>query len=272
MKNIANVVSIAGVDPSGGAGIFADLKTFSALGAYGCGVVVAITAQNTRGVTGVALTDPAFVAQQINTLFDDVQISAVKIGMLGSAPLISTVAQRLRAVTGPTPIVLDPVMIAKSGHALLEADATDTLIQQLVPMATVITPNLPEAGVLLNERHPETLDEMRVAADKLRGLMTSDQAWVLLKGGHLSGDTCTDLLCNGEQQIELPANRIETTNTHGTGCTYSAAIAALLAQGHNMTDAVWEAKQYLTAAIATADQLSVGDGHGPVNHFHLLWQ
>ncbi len=272
MKKIANVVSIAGVDPSGGAGIFADLKAFSALGAYGCGVTVAITAQNTKGVTGVALTEPAFVAEQIDTLFDDVEISAVKIGMLGSAPLISTVAQRLRAVTGPIPIVLDPVMVAKSGHALLAEDATAVLIEQLIPMATVITPNLPEAGVLLNEPPPETLAEMRAVAEKLRRLMTSDQAWVLLKGGHLAGNSCTDLLYNGEQQIELPAARIDTVNTHGTGCTYSAAIAALLAQGRDMAEAVWEAKQYLTAAIATADELSVGEGHGPVNHFHHLWR
>lgn len=271
MNSIANVVSIAGIDPSGGAGVFADLKAFSALGAYGCGVVVALTAQNTRAVTGVALTEPAFVAAQIDTLFDDVAISAIKIGMLGSAPLIDTVAKRLEAVANGAPIVLDPVMVSKSGDSLLAADATDALIGQLVPLATVITPNLPEAGVLLAEPAPDNLPTMRQAAERLRALMTGEHAWVLLKGGHLTGDASTDILFDGSQMIELPAPRIATRNTHGTGCTLSAAIAALLAQGRTVPEAVSEAKAFLTNAIAAADQLNVGSGHGPVHHFHAQW-
>lgn len=271
-QSIPNVVSIAGVDPSGGAGVFADLKAFSALGAYGCGVVVAQTAQNTKGVTGVALTDPDFVAQQIDTLFEDVKISAIKIGMLGSAELVTTVANRLKAVAPGLPIVLDPVMVAKSGDALLAPDATAALISQLLPLATVLTPNLPEAGVLLDTAAPTTLDEMRVTAEKLLGLMVTPGAWVLLKGGHLENGPATDLLYNGDQMIEMTSPRIATKNTHGTGCTLSAAIAALIPQHSLIPDAVAAAKSYLSQAIGAADQLHVGSGHGPVHHFHQLWQ
>lgn len=269
---IPNVVSIAGVDPSGGAGVFADLKAFSALGAYGCGVVVALTAQNTKGVKGVALTDPDFVAQQIDTLFEDVTISAIKIGMLGSAELVTTVADRLKAVARNIPIVLDPVMVAKSGDALLAPDATAALISELLPLATVLTPNLPEAGVLLDTAAPATLDEMRIRAEKLLGLMTAPRAWVLLKGGHLANGPATDLLYNGDQMIEMSSPRIATKNTHGTGCTLSAAIAALIPQRGSIPEAVADAKSYLSQAIGAADQLNVGSGHGPVHHFHPLWQ
>ena len=267
-----NVLSIAGVDPSGGAGVFADLKTFSALGAYGCGVVVALTAQNTQGVTGVSLTPPEFVAAQIDTLFADVHISAIKIGMLGSAELVSQVADRLRAVAQGIPIVLDPVMVAKSGDALLAPDATAALIQELLPLATVLTPNLPEAGVLLDSSAPESLVQMRVVAERLRHLMSAPGAWVLLKGGHLTDGPAIDLLYNGEQLIELSSPRVATRNTHGTGCTLSAAIAALLPQRDTTPEAVADAKAYLSRAIGAADLLQVGGGHGPVHHFHQLWQ
>lgn len=271
-QSIPNVLSIAGVDPSGGAGVFADLKAFSALGAYGCGVVVALTAQNTKAVTGVALTAPDFVAQQIDTLFEDVTINAIKIGMLGSAELVATVADRLKAVAQNIPIILDPVMVAKSGDALLAPDATVALIRDLLPLATVLTPNLPEAGVLLDSAPPASLDEMRVTAEKLLGLMTAPGAWVLLKGGHLTDGPATDLLYNGEQMIEMSSPRIATKNTHGTGCTLSSAIAALIPQRSSTPEAVADAKSYLSQAIGAADQLHVGSGHGPVQHFHRLWQ
>ena len=271
---IRNSLSIAGIDPSGGAGIFADLKAFSALGTYGTGVVAALTAQNTRAVTGVHAVPPAFVRLQIDTLFADVRIDAAKIGMLGTAPGAAAVAEGLAApiADGRLPHrVVDPVMVAKSGDVLLDRDAIGTLIEAILPLATMITPNLPEAGVLLHERAPETPREMRRAAERLRRLLADDGLrFVLLKGGHASGDPI-DLLHDGDRMIELAEARIETTNTHGTGCTLSAAITALLARGDEPVEAVREAKRYLTEALRNADRLDVGSGHGPVHHFHQWW-
>ncbi|MEZ5659126.1 MAG: bifunctional hydroxymethylpyrimidine kinase/phosphomethylpyrimidine kinase [Burkholderiaceae bacterium] len=270
-EKIPNVLSIAGVDPSGGAGIFADLKTFSALGAYGCGVVTALTAQNTRAVEGVMLVDPAFVQQQMRTLFADVRIDAIKIGMLGAVPLIEGVAEALRRFAPGVPVVLDPVMVAKSGDPLLAEDAVDALRSTLLPLATLITPNLPEAGVLLGGAAPASLDEMRIALPRLRAMMAPGAGhWVMLKGGHLD-DRADDLLGDGDTVIELPGRRVPTRNTHGTGCSLSAAIAALLPRAENLPDAVRQAKQWLSGAIEHADDLSVGEGHGPVHHFHELW-
>jgi len=272
---IPNALSIAGVDPSGGAGIFADLKTFSALGAYGCGVVAALTAQNTRAVTGIQGVPPDFVRLQLDTLFADVRIDAVKIGMLGTAPIARAVAEGLAGPLAggrPAYVVVDPVMVAKSGDELLTKEATAMLIEAILPLATVITPNLPEAGVLLRERAPETLREMIRAAERLRRLLPDNgRRWVLLKGGHLPGDAI-DLLHDGDRLIELPAPRIETRNTHGTGCTLSAAIAALLPQLDDVPEAVRRSKRWLTEAIRRADELSVGGGHGPVHHFHQTWR
>lgn len=264
---IPNVLSLAGVDPSGGAGLFADLKTFSALGAYGTGIVVALTAQNTRGVTGVHLVPAAFVTQQIDTLFADVQIDAAKVGMLANAELVFTVAAGLRR-HGVRRLVVDPVMVSKSGHHLLQPDAVDALRREILPLAEVLTPNLPEAGVLLGRAEPRSIAEMRTAA---RDLHKFGPRYVLLKGGHLDGDESIDILDDGVSQIELRSPRIATLNTHGTGCTLSAAIAALLPQRASTVEAVSDAKAYLTAAIAAADLLSVGHGHGPVHHFHALW-
>jgi len=264
---ITNVLTLAGVDPSGGAGIFADLKTFSALGTYGAGIVVALTAQNTQGVTGVHLIPAAFVTQQIDTLFADVRIDAAKVGMLANAELVATVAAGLRRY-GVRRLVVDPVMVSKSGHHLLQPDAVEALRRELLPLAEVVTPNLPEAGVLLGRAEPRTIDEMRTAA---RDLHQFGSRYVLLKGGHLEGEESIDILDDGQTQVELRSPRIVTRNTHGTGCTLSAAIAALLPQRATTTDAVRDAKAYLTAAIAAADQLSVGHGHGPVHHFHNLW-
>ncbi|HME21933.1 MAG TPA: bifunctional hydroxymethylpyrimidine kinase/phosphomethylpyrimidine kinase [Acetobacteraceae bacterium] len=263
---IANVLSIAGSDPSGGAGIQADLKAFSALGAYGMAVITALTAQNTQGVRSFQTVDPGFVAEQIDAIFADVRVDAVKIGMVATAEIAVAVADRLRH-HGVRHIVLDPVMVAKSGHHLLRDDAVAALRERLVPIARVITPNLPEAGVLLGQPAPATLTDMRRAARELHRL---GPEWVLLKGGHLAGNDSTDLLFDGNTIIELPGRRIETRNTHGTGCTLSAAIAALLPR-FDTTDAARRAKAYLTDAIAASDRLTVGSGHGPVHHFHALW-
>ncbi len=267
-----NTLTIAGVDPSGGAGVLADVKTMSALGAYACAVIAALTAQNTRAVTGVFPVPADFVRQQIDTLFADVRIDAAKIGMVGEAPVIRVVAERLHH-WHPAHIVVDPVMIAKSGDALLQKSAVGALREGLLPLATVITPNLPEAGVLLEMRAPDSVKEMQRAAERLREAMAhAGERWVLLKGGHLPGGDATDLLFDGDRMIELSAPRVETKNTHGTGCTLSAALAALLPQAPDVPTAARRAKAYVAAAIAAADRLDVGEGHGPVHHFHAWWR
>ena len=269
-KPIPNALTIAGVDPSGGAGVLADVKAFSALGAYACAVIAALTAQNTRAVTGVLPIAPDFIARQIDTLFADVRIDAVKIGMLGEAPVIATVAERLVHWKAER-VVLDPVMVAKSGDALLARSAVGALREALVPLAQVMTPNLPEAGVLLEGRAPESVKELTRAAERLHALMGSGERWVWLKGGHLPGGDATDLLFNGDRMIELSQPRVATKNTHGTGCTLSAALAALLPQSSDVPTAAKLAKNYLTQALLRADELQVGQGHGPVHHFHALW-
>lgn len=265
------VLSIAGVDPSGGAGILADVKAISALGAYGMAVVAALTAQNTRGVTGIHALPASFIAQQIDTVFDDIRVDAVKIGMLGQQAIIHTVADRM-AHWKPAHLVLDPVMVAKGGDHLLEKEAVDALRESLLPMATMLTPNLPEAGVLLDARPVETLKEMRRAAEQLRRLLDDDEGrWIFLKGGHLPGNETIDILHDGDRLFELPGTRIPTRNTHGTGCTLSAALAALLPRMPDAVDAAKAAKAYLVEAIRQADTLGVGSGHGPVHHFHHWW-
>ncbi|MEX0960731.1 MAG: bifunctional hydroxymethylpyrimidine kinase/phosphomethylpyrimidine kinase [Burkholderiales bacterium] len=272
IKRIPNVLTIAGVDPSGGAGILADVKAMSALGAYACAVVTALTAQNTRAVTGIHPVPPEFVREQIDTLFADVTVDAVKVGMVGQGPVIKSVAERL-AHWRPRFIVLDPVMVAKSGDALLERDAVGVLRESLLPLATVITPNLPEAGVLLDRRPPENPGEMHKAAEALRRLLPDGgERWVYLKGGHLGSGAALDLLFDGARMIELSAQRVETRNTHGTGCTFSSALAALLPQAAGVPDAAARAKAYLTEALRQAGKLDVGQGHGPVHHFHALWK
>ena len=271
-----NVVSIAGIDPSGGAGVLADIKTFSALGAYGCGIVAALTAQSTQGVAGIHAPPAEFLRLQIDTLFSDVALRACKIGMLGNAKAIATVAERLSHWQAAN-VVLDPVMTAKSGDTLLDRDAIATLREAIFPLAFIITPNLPESGLLLGERMPETLREMRRAAERLRDMLpTTSERWVLLKGGHLPGSESIDLLFDGERMVEFSAHRIDTPNTHGTGCTLSSAIAALLPQVpptslNPVGASVRIAHSYLQHAIASAGQLHVGHGHGPVHHFHEFW-
>ncbi len=268
---IPNTLTIAGMDPSGGAGILADIKAMSALGAYGCAVVAALTAQNTQAVTDISPINPSFVRAQIDTLFADVDIHAVKLGMLGQTGIIEVVADRLGHFK-PSHLVLDPVMVSKSGDLLLEQKAIGALREQLLPLATLITPNLPEAGVLLEMRAVETVREMRRVAERLRNLMThGGHRWVLVKGGHLPGNDTIDVLHDGDKMIELPGHRIPTRNTHGTGCTLSAAITALLPQLQDVPEVTKRAKEYLVKAIMHADALKVGHGHGPVHHFHALW-
>ncbi|GHT92340.1 hydroxymethylpyrimidine/phosphomethylpyrimidine kinase [Betaproteobacteria bacterium] len=269
---IPNVLSIAGVDPSGGAGVLADIKTFSALGAYGCGVVAALTAQNTQGVTGVHVPPVEFLRLQIDTLFADVTLHASKIGMLGSAAVVAAVGERL-AHWHAANVVLDPVMVAKSGDTLLGREAIAMLREALLPQTFILTPNLPEAAVLLGGGMSESVREMYRSAERLRELLPlTSERWVLLKGGHLPGNALVDLLFDGDRMIELPARRIDTPNTHGTGCTLSSAIAALLPQYRNslhpIEAAVRTARDYLLHAITAAGQLAVGHGHGPVHHFY----
>ncbi len=268
---VCHTVSIAGVDPSGGAGVLADVKTMSALGAYACGVIAALTAQNTRGVTGIAPVEPAFVQLQLRTVLDDVRIDAAKIGMLGQAPVIQAVAEVLGEAKLPH-VVLDPVMVAKSGDHLLEQQAVGALREMLLPLASMITPNLPEAGVLLDCSPAETVRDMRRMAERLREMMgTVEGRWVLLKGGHLPGDDAVDLLHDGDRMVELHAPRVATRNTHGTGCTLSSALAALLPQLPSVPEATQAAKAYITEALNHADRLNVGSGHGPLHHFHRWW-
>lgn len=269
---IPNTLTIAGLDPSGGAGILADVKAMSALQTYACAVVAALTAQNTSQVTDISPVNPGFVRSQIDTLMSDVRIDAVKIGMLGQAPVIDATAQAL-AHWKPPHVVLDPVMVAKSGDLLLEQQAVGVLREAMIPQATVLTPNLPEAGVLLSARPVETAKEMRRVAERLRRLMPDDdRRWVLLKGGHLPGDELIDMLHDGDRLIEFQSHRVPTQHTHGTGCTLSASIAAMLARGYDVPEATRHAREYLLGAIAQASLLSVGQGHGPVHHFHLWWK
>ena len=263
---IPNVLTIAGTDPSGGAGIQADLKTFSALGAFGTTVITALVAQNTQGVKDVHAVPADFVTAQMDTLFADVRIDAVKIGMLGTADLVRCVADGLRRFAPPY-VVLDPVMVAKSGDRLLAHDAVTALRDDLLPHVDLVTPNLPEAADLLDEDEASDEDTMRDQLARLVQLCPG----VLLKGGHLGGTESTDLLRVDDRVTRLTARRVQTSSTHGTGCTLSAAVAALRPQRADWTSAVTEAKDYLTRALAAADRLDVGQGHGPQHHFHAWW-
>ena len=265
---IANVLTIAGSDSGGGAGIQADLKTFSALGTYGASVITALTAQNTRAVTAIHDVPPTFVIAQLDAVFDDIDFAATKLGMLSSPEIIEVVANALTRHRAAN-IVLDPVMVAKSGDRLLRAEAIATLKVRLLPLATVITPNLPEAAVLLGTEAPRDEAGMIDAAARLREL---GPRAVLLKGGHMEREDAIDVLDDGDEPLTLVAPRVATANTHGTGCTLSAAIAAYLAHGLSLREAVREAKAYVTGAIRAADRLTVGQGHGPVHHFHALWR
>ena len=264
---IVNVVTIAGTDPSGGAGIQADLKAFSANGAYGMSVITALVAQTTTGVSEVREVPPEFVTAQLTTLLDDVRVDAVKIGMLANAGVIRAVVAALDRYAPPH-VVLDPVMVAKSGDRLLEPEAVAVLRDELLPRVDLITPNLPEAADLLGEAEISSADDMPGQAARLAELGAKQ---VLLKGGHLRGESSVDLLRADGTAEFLDSERVVTTNDHGTGCTLSAAIAALRPQRPDWPSAVREAKQYLTAALRESHRLDVGHGHGPVHHFHQWW-
>ncbi|MEM1276082.1 MAG: bifunctional hydroxymethylpyrimidine kinase/phosphomethylpyrimidine kinase [Pseudomonadota bacterium] len=260
-------LTIAGSDSGGGAGIQADLKAFSALGVYGASVITALTAQNTRAVTAVEGVSPKMIRAQIDAVFDDLPVSAVKIGMLAVPEIIEAVADGLSDHT--IPVVLDPVMVAKSGAVLLEPEAISALVERLVPLARVVTPNLPEAAQILGTTSAGSVSAMQTQGEAL--LAKGAQA-VLMKGGHGQEAVCTDLLIQpGADPLSFTSDRIETQNTHGTGCTLSSAIAAGLAKGETLERAVGTAHTYLNRAILAADQLQIGSGHGPVHHFHALW-
>lgn len=261
-------LTIAGSDSGGGAGIQADLKTFSALGAYGCSVVAALTAQNTQGVQDIHAVPPAFVRRQLDSVLEDIRVDAVKIGMLGTAEVIHAVADGLEHWKVRN-VVLDPVMVAKSGHKLLADEAVEALRRRLLPLATLVTPNLPEAAVLLGEPPVTRRADMGRTAARLQGLGIAN---VLLKGGHLEGAESPDLLLHGGELIWLEGERVPTRHTHGTGCTYSAAVAALLARGRPLPRAVADARAWLLAAIRAGTDLGIGHGRGPVHHFWQLWR
>lgn len=263
---IANVLSIAGTDPSGGAGLHADLKTFSALGSYGMAAVTAVVAQNTRGVKSFVALEPQFVADQIDAVFEDINVNAVKIGMIANIKIGEAIMDRLNYHKAKN-IVLDPVMVSKSGDLLMNSDAVDFIREVMVPKAAIITPNLLEGGVLLSIKPDWSVEKMQEVAP---ALMELGAGAVLLKGGALKGAKASDLLCLGNETIWLEKNRVETKNDHGTGCTISAAIAALLPT-YSLKDAVFTAKDYLTQALIMSTRLTVGKGHGPVHHFHNIW-
>ncbi|MDM8522330.1 bifunctional hydroxymethylpyrimidine kinase/phosphomethylpyrimidine kinase [Desulfococcaceae bacterium HSG8] len=257
-------LTIAGSDSSGGAGIQADLKTFQAHGVFGMSAITAVTVQNTQKVYDVQEMRPQMVHDQITCLFDDAEIHAVKIGMVSGIPLIEAIEEALRSVKR-TPVVLDPVMISKSGYRLLNQDAQDALISRLFILAEVVTPNIYEAEAITGQ-DIRTIEDMQDAAQKI---IDMDAKKVVIKGGHLGGDHSTDILYDGNYYKQLKSPRIETKNTHGTGCTFSSAIAANLALGKDFFDAVADAKTYITGAIENS--LSIGKGYGPTNHFFDLY-
>lgn len=262
----ANILTIAGSDSGGGAGIQADLKAISATGAYGLSVITALTAQNTVSVDAIYPVPIDLVKQQMETVARDIQIDAVKVGMLGTAEVIEVVAEFIDKLS--CPVVVDPVMVAKSGDRLLHPDAFFALRELLIPRATVITPNLPEASDLLGENEASDRNAMIFQATALLALGSKA---VLLKGGHLTSDESPDVLIDSNGSLWFENPRIQTVNTHGTGCSLSSALASFLGQGHSIEMAARSAKDYISGAISAADQLSVGSGKGPIHHFWALW-
>lgn len=267
MKRCNNLLSIAGTDPSGGAGIQADLKTFSALGAYGTTVITALVAQNTRGVQSIYPISAQFVGEQLDSVLSDVRIDSVKIGMLGQGAIVRTVAEKLRQYPIPY-VVLDTVMVAKSGDFLLAPDAVSALRDELLPLASIITPNLPEAAALLGCAPAATEEEMRRQG---RALLAYGCQAVVMKGGHLHGESSPDWLITTTDERRFDAARVKTRHTHGTGCTLSAALAALRPQHADWPQTLAAAKAWLQQALLHANDLQVGHGIGPVHHFHQWW-
>jgi hydroxymethylpyrimidine/phosphomethylpyrimidine kinase len=261
------VVTFAGTDPSGGAGIQADIKAISATGSYAASIITALVAQNTQGVQAIEDVSVAFIQQQIDAVFSDLHVDAIKIGMLHTQDVIDVVANALRTYSIPH-VVVDPVMVAKNGSPLLKPELIDYLQQQLLPACTLLTPNMHEAAALLHAP-VVTLNDLSHAATTLGQRLQTN---VLIKGGHLADKQSSDVLyCAATQQHHwFHADRINSHNTHGTGCTLSSAIASYLAQGHGLIDAITQAKLYLTQAIAAGVNLHIGQGFGPVDHFYFL--
>ena len=259
-----HVITIAGSDSSGGAGIQADLKTFSALGVFGMSAITAVTAQSTRGVFAVNNIPSEIILKQLEVIFEDIKVDGLKIGMVSNTETISTLTSFLKKHPN-LPIVLDPVMISKSGFHLLESKAESALIKMLIPLATLVTPNIPEAEVILQEKI-SSVSDMKKAGEKIHKL---GPKYVLMKGGHLEGQCSTDLLFDGKTWHEFSTKRMPTKNTHGTGCTLSAAICANIAKGHSIEDSVAMAKDYVTKAIKWS--FSIGQGPGPLHHFHAFY-
>jgi hydroxymethylpyrimidine/phosphomethylpyrimidine kinase len=268
-RQYRKVLTIAGSDSGGGAGIQADLKTFSAIGCYGMSVITALTAQNTRGVYGIHAVPPAFAVQQIDAVFSDMGADAVKIGMLYSAELIQAVAAALEKHSARK-IVLDPVMVAQSGDKLLQDDAIEAIKTHLMPLADVVTPNIPEASALCDR----PLKQWSDIEDAAEALAQHGSRSILIKGGHGDQNKSTDLLLLARENrfVRLTADRIATNNNHGTGCTLSSAIASFLARGKNIENAVQKAKTFMNHAIAAGAAYKLGHGHGPVHHFFQWWE
>lgn len=267
-KYYKKALTIAGSDSGGGAGIQADLKTFSANGVYGMSAITAITAQNTRGVTDIHPIPEDMIKKQITAVMDDIGTEAIKIGMLHSSSVIRTVIESLNQYN-PDNIVIDPVMVATSGDKLLQDEAIDTLINDMLPIATVITPNLPEAEIILGHSIKTKVQFFEAAKE----LGQTKARAILLKAGHFEDKELTDVLyiTETEELIELTGTRIDTQNTHGTGCTLSSAVAAQLAKGHKLKDAVKLGLQYIHNSIQTGAEYQLGHGHGPVHHFYNFW-
>lgn len=267
---LKKVLTIAGSDSCGGAGIQADLKSFSAQGVYGMSVITAVTAQNTQGVFAVQDISPEIIGQQIDAIFNDIEVDAVKIGMVSQIASIEIISKKLKQYK-PKNIVIDPVMISKSGYSLLQPEAKKALIEKLLPLADVLTPNVPEAEAILEEGFQrkfniDSVEDMVMAAEEIHKL---GPKYALVKGGHMSGKA-VDVLFDGEKSVFLEQERIQTKNTHGTGCTLSSAIAANLALGYSIVESVENAKEYITIAIEHS--LEIGKGVGPTNHFYTLYK
>lgn len=265
--SIVNILTIAGSDSGGGAGIQADIKAISATGSFACSVITALTAQNTQGVSGILPIDAEFVGQQLDAVFSDIDIAAVKIGMLNDASVIAVIAQKLKQYQ-PKYVVLDPVMVATSGDALIENSAIQTLVNTLFPLVTIITPNLPEAALLIGTQMPTHESEIESFIQQLQAHSNLKSMKILLKGGHFDGEESCDWLIDGEQITVFSQPRIKTSNTHGTGCTLSSALASYLGQGFELEASISKAKVYISHAIMAADELNVGRGSGPVHHFY----
>ena len=264
---ILNILSIAGSDPGGGAGIQGDLKTFAALGCHGMAAITALTAQNTKGVRGIHLPPPEFVGAEIDAIFEDIDVAAVKVGMLGSAQIAEAVAARL-AFHRPSAVILDPVLAATSGDALAAPGVERAMIDHLFPLATLITPNRDEAARLAGLGGPAALKDTHAMAEALRALGAKA---VLITGGDAAGETADDFYCDGAVSRIFSAPRVATRNVHGTGCMLSSAIAAFVGRGFAVQDAIAEAKTFVMGALQAADELNVGGGRGPAHHFFELW-